>query len=294
MNELLNQFVDLNRQIVNETLQELIMKQSIPERLKQAILYSINAGGKRVRPILMIASCEAFQGDKHKVLPIAAALEMVHTYSLIHDDLPAMDNDDLRRGLPTNHIKFDESTAILAGDALLTLSFQVINEAETLTPEEKVFASKKLSLAAGGSGMVAGQVLDIAAENKRIELQALENIHRLKTGQLLIYAMEMGAYMAGTSYKELEAIKACADQMGLIFQIQDDILDVNGDQQKMGKNIGSDLEKEKSTYPKIYGLDGALKEKQEKVDSAKQILVDLGIENSMLAELIDYLSDRDQ
>ncbi|WP_440895813.1 polyprenyl synthetase family protein [Amphibacillus sp. Q70] len=290
----LETFIAANQNVINQAIVEKVQSAMIPPFLKESMLYSIKAGGKRIRPILMIASAEAFGGNKHDVLPAAIALEMVHTYSLIHDDLPAMDDDQLRRGLPTNHIQFDEATAILAGDGLLTMAFQVISEAEHLSAEQKITIINRLSEAAGASGMVAGQILDLKAEDQAIGLEEMEQIHHLKTGELLIFAMEMGAYIAGASGTELKAIKQCGKHMGLIFQIQDDILDVQGQESKIGKQVGSDLTNEKSTYPKLLGIDGAIKERQKNVDLAHQALSQANISNSTLAFLIDYLSNRDQ
>lgn len=290
----LETFIATNQNFINQAIIEKVQRATIPTLLKEAMLYSIKAGGKRIRPILMIASAEAFGGNKHNVLPAAIALEMVHTYSLIHDDLPAMDDDQLRRGLPTNHIQFDEATAILAGDGLLTMAFQVISEAEHLSAEQRIMIISRLSAASGASGMVAGQILDLKAEDRTIGLAEMERIHYLKTGELLIFAMEMGAYIAGASETDLEAVKQCGQHIGLIFQIQDDILDIQGQESRIGKQIGSDLNNEKSTYPKLLGINGAIKEKQKNVDLANQALIEANISSSILADLIDYLNNRDQ
>ncbi|SDC00518.1 farnesyl-diphosphate synthase [Pelagirhabdus alkalitolerans] len=290
----LNEYIQKNQTYLNQALEDAIEDKDIPEPLKSSMLYSIKAGGKRIRPILMIATIEAFGGDKNVILPAALALEFVHTYSLIHDDLPAMDDDDLRRGMPTNHIEYDEATAILAGDGLLTQSFELITNAEHLTTDQKLFAVKRLSEAAGSRGMVAGQILDMQAENTQVELDELKQIHHLKTGQLLIYAMEIAAYVAGATEEQLDKITACAEELGLLFQIQDDILDIYGDEDKIGKAVGSDEENDKSTYPKLLGIDGAIKEKEEKKARANKLLNEASIDQTMLAELIQYLSNRDQ
>ncbi|MBU5594807.1 polyprenyl synthetase family protein [Amphibacillus sp. MSJ-3] len=289
----LEAFIVSNQSFINQAMIEKIQKTTIPTPLKESMLYSIKAGGKRIRPILMIASAEAFGGKKDDVLSAALALEMIHTYSLIHDDLPAMDDDHLRRGQPTNHIQFDEATAILAGDAFLTMAFQIISEDEHLSAEQRIKIINRLSLAAGPSGMVAGQILDFQAENKTISLNEMERIHDLKTGKLLIYAMEIGAYIAGASEMELEAVKTCGQYMGLIFQIQDDILDVQGQESKIGKKVGSDLNNEKSTYPKLLGIEASIKEKDKNVLLAKQVLENANISSSILTHFIDYLSSRD-
>ncbi|WP_091497212.1 polyprenyl synthetase family protein [Amphibacillus marinus] len=293
MSSLLKDYISKQQANLNVALTTYLEHATIPITLKKSMLYSIQAGGKRIRPILMMASCEAFGGQAEAVMPLAIALEMVHTYSLIHDDLPAMDDDEFRRGQPTNHIKFGEATAILAGDALLTLSFQVISEAEQLTADQKTYAIARLSQTAGATGMVGGQSLDLLAEGQEISLEQLEEIHHLKTGQLLIYAMEMGAFIAGASSANIEVIKKCARASGLVFQIQDDILDINGDQAKIGKDLGSDIERDKSTYPKLLGLNGAIEQKNHYVQLAKQALLTAKINQTVLAQLIDYLSNRD-
>ncbi len=290
---MLSDYIESNQIFVNQAIIKTIEDMQIPTTLKNSMLYSIKAGGKRIRPILMIASTEAFDGKKEDVLPVAIALELIHTYSLIHDDLPAMDDDDLRRGQPTNHIQFDEATAILAGDALLTVAFQIITEAENLSADQKVTIINRLSIASGASGMVAGQILDLEAEDKTVSLGELEQIHRLKTGELLIFAVEMGAYLAGASQDHIHAIKQYGHHIGLIFQIQDDILDVEGVQAKLGKQVGSDQSNEKSTYPKLLGIEGAIKAKEDNIVLANQALIKANVSNSTLASLIDYLSKRD-
>ncbi|MRH43172.1 polyprenyl synthetase family protein [Aquibacillus halophilus] len=256
------------------------------------MLYSIEAGGKRLRPILMMASAESFGGNYQSVLPIAIALEMVHTYSLIHDDLPAMDDDNYRRGKPTNHRKFDEATAILAGDGLLTYSFELIMRQPNITDEQKVYIVKQLANASGPKGMVAGQILDMQAEKKNIELQALEKIHTLKTGQLIKFAIVSGAYIANASKEQMEALDTFSYYIGLIFQVQDDILDVTGDPTILGKPVGSDEENFKSTYPKLLGLEGAIEIKDYYVKKAKEALQTAGVTQTILEQLTDYLSDR--
>lgn len=290
---ILSDYIASSQLFVNQAIIQTIEDMQIPSTLKNSMLYSIKAGGKRIRPILMIASAEAFGGKKEDVLQVAIALELIHTYSLIHDDLPAMDDDELRRGQPTNHIQFDEATAILAGDALLTVAFQIITEAENLSAEQKVTVINRLSIASGSVGMVAGQILDLEAEEKQVSLSELEQIHRLKTGELLIFAVEMGAYLAGASQIQIDAVKQYGHYIGLIFQIQDDILDVEGVQAKLGKQVGSDQSNEKSTYPKLLGIDGAVKAKEENIALANQALTEANISKSTLASLIDYLSNRD-
>ncbi|MBT2214411.1 polyprenyl synthetase family protein [Virgibacillus dakarensis] len=258
------------------------------------MLYSIEAGGKRLRPILLTASFEAYDQDKQKIISTAAALEMIHTYSLIHDDLPAMDDDDFRRGKPTNHRVFDEATAILAGDALLTYSFQIISDDPLLTDRQKIFLIKLLSQASGPNGMVAGQMMDIEAENNAVSLERLEEIHALKTGELIKFAIIAGAFIGGATNKQLEFLDQFAYNLGLIFQVQDDILDVIGDQDKIGKPVGSDEGNNKSTYPKLLGTEGAIEQKQQYVKRAKAALWKAGAADSYLMGLTDLFSSRDR
>ncbi|GGC91281.1 farnesyl diphosphate synthase [Thalassobacillus devorans] len=293
MDQSLSFYLEQHQALINDYLEDYITNKPILSSLKTSMLYSIRAGGKRLRPILMMAACEAFGGKKKDVLPVAAALEMIHTYSLIHDDLPAMDDDDLRRGQPTNHKKFDEATAILAGDALLTLSFQTIMEAEGLSDIQKVHLVKKLSIASGALGMVAGQLMDMESEGKEIPLENLEQIHHLKTGRLISYALMSGAYIGGANESQLQSLVETADLLGIIFQIQDDILDVSGNAAKLGKPVGSDTINNKSTYPGILGIEGSLKTKNLYVNRAKTSLREAEVGNTMLFTLIDHLSDRD-
>lgn len=278
--------------MIEEQIHSLFDEFDMNDRIKQAMSYSLTVGGKRVRPLLMLLTVDAFKGDIKKVLPVALALECVHTYSLIHDDLPAMDDDDYRRGELTSHKKFDEATAILAGDALLTYSFQLIADAPSLTSDEKVYALKRLSEVSGPQGMVGGQMYDLSYENTHISLEQLEEVHHLKTGQLLIYALEMGAYLSHQSPEVIEAMICAAKAIGLTFQIQDDILDVTGDEGKLGKKVGSDVHNDKSTYPKLLGLEGSNKEKQKYVEETKKQLHIAGVYSTKLAQFIISLSER--
>lgn len=265
----------------------------IPIRLKESMLYSLKAGGKMVRPILLLASYEAYQTNVDKAISAAIALEMIHTYSLIHDDLPAMDDDDYRRGQLTNHKRFDEATAILAGDALLTQSFEEIAKDPMLTDREKVVLLTKLSESSGPVGMVGGQVLDIEAENQIVSLEQLEKIHELKTGALLKFAVFAGAFLAKATDNQLAHLTEFAHYLGLIFQVQDDILDITGTEEKLGKPVGSDAGNDKSTYPRLLGMDGAIEQKEIYVKKAKDALKHAEATNSQLEALVDYFSNRD-
>lgn len=289
----LNDYIDLKRQAIIKEINCVFIKQDIPDRLKQSMKYSLKAGGKRIRPILVMASNKAYNECKEKVINIAIALEMIHTYSLIHDDLPAMDDDDLRRGKLTNHRKFDEATAILAGDALLTYSFELIADDAHLTDIEKVRVISDLSKASGPKGMVAGQMLDTEAEDIKVDLEALERIHHLKTGALLEFAITSGAFIGGATEEELMHLKRFSYYLGLIFQVQDDLLDVFGDEEKIGKPVGSDLENEKSTYPKLLGIEGAEAKKLDYVKKAKESLRKANADESYLMDLTELISERD-
>jgi geranylgeranyl pyrophosphate synthase len=255
----LKNFLAETSKLVNQKLDRLVPESEIePKNLQAAIRWSLFAGGKRFRPALMIAAGNCFGSPIEKLLSTAAALEMIHTYSLVHDDLPAMDDDSIRRGQPTCHVKFDEATAILAGDALQTLAFQAIAEDENLTPKARVKLISEIARAAGTpAGMVAGQVLDLAAEGKQISGEDLKRIHERKTGAMIIAAARAGAIVGEATEKELNAISIYAAQLGLLFQIVDDLLDVSGTAADLGKTPGKDARSEKATYPALYGLEQA-------------------------------------
>lgn len=284
--------IEEEQQRMTMELEKYLKSLSMPKRLQESTMYSVNAGGKRLRPLLMKLAAKGLNGNEERVYPAALALEMVHTYSLIHDDLPAMDDDMYRRGQLTNHKQFDEATAILAGDGLLTNSFHVITSNSQYTDEEKVFLIHRLSKASGLEGMVAGQLMDMEAEDKQVAIEELENIHLLKTGMLLTYALEIGAYLAGASTEIISKITELGKYVGLIFQIQDDILDVIGDQELLGKTVGSDMENNKTTYPSLLGLDGAIEHKNRYVKKAKGIIESVHLKETELDLIIDYLSNR--
>lgn len=293
MHSQLEEYLNKRKLLIETEIEERFKSLPIPKKLKESMLYSLQAGGKRIRPILLIASFEIFESDLKKALSTAIALEMIHTYSLIHDDLPAMDDDDFRRGKLTNHKKFNEATAILAGDALLTFSFQLIAEDPQLTDKEKVVMMNELAKASGPLGMVGGQILDIEAENREISLEEMEKVHELKTGELLKFAVYAGAYLGSATESQLKNLKEFGHFLGLIFQVQDDILDITGIEETLGKPVGSDLDKNKSTYPKLLGLDGAIRQKETYVQKAKEALERADAKNSQLEALMNYVSDRD-
>lgn len=253
------------------------------QKLFEAMRYSLLAGGKRVRPILVIAAYEACVADSDKsseredtVMRVASALEMIHTYSLIHDDLPAMDNDDLRRGRPTNHKKYGEAIAILAGDSLLTEAFLTVARGQGISPDILLEVITDIAEASGGQGMAGGQALDLEAEHRKISAQELENLHRHKTGCLIRVAVTSGAKLAAASGAKLAAMKSYGEAIGLAFQIADDILDVEGGAEEMGKATGGDQRKEKATYPSILGLESSKKLASDLVKQAIESLAPLG------------------
>lgn len=293
LHEHLEAYITKNKLKFQEEMSKHLRQLDIPPRLKESMVYSAEAGGKMLRPILLAASYEMFSKDINKILSIGVALEMIHTYSLIHDDLPSMDNDDYRRGKLTNHKVFDEATAILAGDALLTYSFEIISTDPYLTDKQKIEIIKLLSSSSGAKGMVGGQILDLEAENHPVELHELEKIHTMKTGELLKFAIYSGAYLGNATNEQLNHLREFAYYLGLIFQVQDDILDVTGDVNKIGKPLGSDQSNQKSTFPNLLGAEGALEYKNQYVQKAKNALQKVNAENSYLFALTDYFSQRD-
>lgn len=288
-----DEFIVAGKEIVEKKIKQFVEKEAVPASLYDSMTYSLRAGGKRLRPVLLFTSYDAFAENKEKTYRTAIALEMIHTYSLIHDDLPAMDDDDYRRGKLTNHKKFDEATAILAGDALLTHSFELITKDDLLTADEKVFIVDLLAHAAGPAGMVGGQVLDMEGESKKLSLSQLEEIHQLKTGKLISFAIVTGAYLAGVNEEQQQHLQDFAYYLGLIFQVQDDILDVIGDAEKLGKPVGSDVDNEKSTYPNLLGLDGAIKQKELYIEKAETALRKAEPKSTELRDLLHYFSERD-
>jgi geranylgeranyl diphosphate synthase type II len=233
-------------------------EESYPPIIFEAIRYSLLAGGKRLRPILCLAAAEAVGGKRGPVLPVACAIEFIHTYSLIHDDLPAMDNDDYRRGKPTSHKVFGEEIAILAGDALLTEAFRLMTRRDLMPgmpPERLLTAIGEIAEAAGFFGMVGGQVLDVRSEGEEIDLDTLHRIHRMKTGAMIRVSLRAGAILAGASDEQIDSLSNYGEQIGLAFQITDDILNVEGDRRVLGKETGSDAARGKVTFPALIGLE---------------------------------------
>ncbi|MFC2314617.1 MAG: polyprenyl synthetase family protein [Selenomonas massiliensis] len=274
--------------------EELDRTPVLDDTLRASMAYSLMAGGKRLRPVLLMAAADAVGADGTKFLPVACALEMIHTYSLIHDDLPAMDNDDLRRGKPTNHVVYGEGIAILAGDALLTLAFTVILRQKAVPAEALLRVVDEISRAAGAEGMVGGQVLDLEAENRQISMEELRRVHTGKTGALFRAALRSGAILAGASGEQLSALTTYADHFGLAFQITDDILDVIGNAEEIGKPVGSDEKNHKSTYVTLTSLEMAQELARRTVAEAEAALSVFGQEAAFLRELVAYLVNRKQ
>lgn len=282
------------RQKVDEALRGYVaFSDDCPALLEQSMSYSIAAGGKRVRPILTLLACDACGGTLDGALPAACAIELIHTYSLIHDDLPAMDDDELRRGLPTNHVKYGEATAILAGDGLLTRAFEII--ARDVQPADVAAACcVELANAAGAEGMVGGQQADLEAETTPIRtIEALEAIHRRKTGRLLSAALLMGGRIAQTSPQNLRSLQIYGDWIGLAFQIADDLLDVVGDAGKMGKGVRKDSDLNKLTYPSLLGLEESRRRAELLVQRACDAVAALGPKACHLQALARYIIERD-
>jgi geranylgeranyl diphosphate synthase type II len=293
--KLLDSFSKEYKQLLDSELRNLVNCLDAPPIIKEAMQYSLEAGGKRIRPLLIFATLDAYGVTPLAGLQAACAIEMIHTYSLIHDDLPCMDDDDLRRGKPTNHKVFGEAVAVLAGDALLTYSFEVVGK----TPDEFISSEKKVRLiiemakAAGTEGMVGGQVADMLGEEKNLSLEELEYIHVHKTGKILGFCVMAGAIIAGANEFELDTLSKFAYHLGLAFQIRDDILDVEGNVELIGKPVGSDTTNHKSTYPLLLSMEGAKQALNKHIDAAKQYLKKTNLNTNILFEITDLVASRD-
>lgn len=286
-------FLEHYKKVIDASLFTEINKRNIEAKLKEAMLYSVQAGGKRIRPMLVFATLQALNVDPMRGVKTATALEMIHTYSLIHDDLPAMDNDDYRRGKWTNHKVYGDATAILAGDALLTLAFSILAEDVVLSFETRIALIQQISFSSGAEGMVGGQQADIEAENKQISLDELASIHARKTGELLIFAVTSAAEIAEATPEQTKRLHIFAENIGIGFQISDDILDVIGDETKMGKKTGGDAFLNKSTYPGLLTLDGAKRALNEHVSIAKSALSGHDFNDVILLKLADLIAFRE-
>lgn len=260
--------------------------------LNQSMYYSLIGRGKRIRPVLALASAEAVGGDPETILPAAVSLELIHTYSLIHDDLPAMDNDDYRRGRLSNHKVFGEANAILAGDALLTYAFELLANHEACQPERQLRIIREVAVAAGKDGMVGGQVADVAGEGKTLNLDQIEEIHKGKTGALLTASARLGGILAGGTEQQVKALTDYAQALGLAFQIKDDILDVVGNSEILGKPAGSDLRQGKATYVSLLGLEGAEHQLHAQILKAQSALKPFDEGAIFLSELAYFIEQR--
>jgi geranylgeranyl pyrophosphate synthase len=290
----LDSLLAASRALVEVELNSLLPPSgAAPEKVHQAIRWSVFAGGKRFRPALLLAIGQAFGAEIKQLIRTACAFEMIHTYSLIHDDLPAMDDDDLRRGRPTCHVRFDEATAILAGDALQTLAFQTIANDDRLDASTRIALISELSRAAATpDGMVAGQALDMEAEARQVNGAQLEEIHRLKTGALIVGAARCGALIGAADEDELSAITSYGAQLGLLFQITDDLLDVTASAEELGKTPGKDVRSRKATYPALYGIDESREKAVKAHRGACQALEQLDRPTDVLHRIVDFILHR--
>lgn len=284
-------------QRIDQALETLLPRDTErPHNLHKAMRYSVFAGGKRVRPILMLAACDAVGGESEAAIPAACAMEMIHTYSLIHDDLPAMDDDDFRRGNPTNHKVFGEAIAILAGDALLTEAFKLISNpacAHRISPDARLAVIHEIARCAGSYGMVGGQVVDMESEGKPdMDLPTVQYIHTHKTGALIKASVVAGALIGNADQTKLAAITRYGEAAGLAFQIADDILDIEGTTEEIGKDAGSDQARGKATYPAVMGLSAAKTEAESMMNEALEALALFGSEADPLRDIARYIVQR--
>ena len=280
---------------VNEWLDRLVPSETTPPvQLHRAMRYSLLAGGKRLRPVLVLAAGEAFGADTDDLMPAACAIEMIHTYSLIHDDLPAMDNDDLRRGRPTCHKAFGEAVAILAGDALLTQAFRVLaSDAPHRNAERQVRVIREVATAAGTvEALIGGQMADIESEGKKVDATMLEYIHRSKTGAMITASVVVGGLLAGADEDQIEKLRKYGQRIGLAFQIADDILDVTSTSERLGKTPGKDQAANKATYPAIHGIAISEARARELVDEAVQAVSLLGLKTRVLEDIARFIIAR--
>jgi geranylgeranyl diphosphate synthase type II len=288
------QYMKNQQRRINEKLTTLLSKNRQNSRLLSAMHYSLMAGGKRIRPILCISAASAVNINHVDVLPVACAIECIHTYSLIHDDLPAMDNDDLRRGNPTCHKAFDEATAILAGDALLTLAFEILSDkALSYLPHLQLEIIRILAHAAGPYGMIEGQMRDIASETRQLKENELEQLHNLKTGALITASVNAGAILAKATEDQQEQLNAYAQSIGLAFQVIDDVLNVKGDPKRLGKAVGTDTDLQKNTYPGLIGLDQAEERARKLVQQAVESVRYFDNQAEPLRAIANYIVRRD-
>lgn len=290
---LAQEFLEQCRRQIDQALERSIRNGAASPRLDDAMRYSVLGGGKRIRPALCLAAARAIGAESSTALTPACALELVHAYSLVHDDLPAMDDDDLRRGRPTVHIAFDEATAILAGDALQTLAFALLAEAPGLSDQQRIAMIRELASASGHQGMVGGQAIDLESVGHRLTIEQLESMHRHKTGALIEASVRLGALTsASVTDKQLAALSEFASALGLAFQVQDDLLDIEGDTEVIGKRQGSDAAGEKPTYPALLGIAGAREHLEQLLAQAQSALDSFGDEAEVLRAMADFVVAR--
>ena len=289
-------YLNHQKERIDGALSNYIRRLCPSDRIFEPVWYAVEAGGKRIRPALCLAACNAVGADDENALPAACALEMIHTYSLIHDDLPALDDDALRRGKPTCHVRFGEATAILAGDALLTMAFEVLTEAGLSDEPDNIRVwlqvTQIIARAAGCHGMLEGQVRDLAFEGVRINQSDLESLHRLKTGAMLQAAVHCGALLAGADENQINQLILYADNIGLAFQVVDDILNVKGDPEIMGKAVGTDTQRQKNTYPSLLGLEQSDRYARQLIDTALQSISAFDDKADPLRALAHFIVDR--
>lgn len=292
MSEYLQQFIKQQVPNIESHMYNLVKELQGPQVLKESMLYSLEAGGKRIRPLFVAAVCEMFNQPQNAMYTVGSAIEIIHTYSLMHDDLPCMDDDDMRRGKPTNHKVFGEALAVLAGDALNSMAFGLLASMPNVSGEQRLELVEMLSKYAGAAGMVGGQVLDMEGEKRQLSLAELENIHVNKTGALLRFSIESGAVLCNATKEQRAALVEYAHHIGLAFQIQDDILDIEGTSEQLGKTAGKDVESDKSTYPALLTLDGAKQKLAEHYDLAIAALNRLTVDSTLLREIAMYIVRR--
>ncbi|HNZ07060.1 MAG: polyprenyl synthetase family protein [Candidatus Cloacimonetes bacterium] len=280
------------QELVNIILDRYLpRKDEYPKNLHKAIRYSVFAGGKRLRPYLTMLAYQIFAGNPEPITPVAAAIEMIHTFSLIHDDLPDIDNDDYRRGKKSCHALFGEGEALLAGDSLLVSAFELITYAE-ISAELRVRFIRELARECGISGLIAGQMVDIQSEGKKVSKKTLQYIHENKTAKLINICLRFGALAGGAPPEELAAIEEYGNCLGMVFQIVDDLLDIEGDPEELGKSVGKDVEVEKATFPSVWGVEESRRQARELTEKAKQAIVKLGEKAMLLDVLADYMLTR--
>ena len=294
---MLKEYLKEKKELIEKTIDSYLGEFSYPYVIAEGMRYAVLNGGKRIRPVLILMTLDILGKDETLGLPSGAALEMIHSYSLVHDDLPALDNDDYRRGKLTTHKKFGEAEGILIGDSLLTHAFNVLTEKnEGVISDKKIVEIVKLTSSyAGINGMIGGQTVDVESEGKKVDMEILKYIHKNKTGKLLRLPIEIGCVIGDASKEIREKLEEYADLIGLAFQIKDDILDVEGDFEKLGKPVGSDAELEKSTYPSLIGMEESKKLLDETLEKAKKIIADNFSEEKgkILIELADFIGKRD-